>query len=504
MTQLDPTKFSVSSNLEDDITFQDMVAEQLRRSPWLMISSALHALGVLVLWALVPVERPPEPQHQSQVLMPQTQPVVEPPQPEKTEIEPEPTIDDIELTPVDVPIENEAVEVADATATESTLSAFTSNGDNPALGLGGNAGGPYGNRGPRGGGVGGRAALPTIDRALEWLARHQDADGRWDCDQFMKHDLEGEICDGAGNAVHDVGVTGLALLAFLGDNHTLRAGKYRDVVKRGVMWLRSEQQDNGLFGSDTSHDYIYDHAIATYAMCEACGLSRSRLLRPVAQRALNYLESHRNPYSVWRYQPRDGDNDTSITGWAIMAYEAGKFFELQVSDAALQCCAAWLDQVCDSNGRHGYRKQGELSSRKPGDHKTRFPVDRGEAMTAVGLFSRFFLGQNPKEVPVMKQAATLIGKKPPVWDEGAGAIDHYYWYYATYALFQIGGRPWQQWQKALGKAILPTQHQDRSRPNHLGSWDPVGAWGDDGGRVYSTAILTLTLQAHYRYSPLLR
>ena len=33
---------------------------------------------------------------------------------------------------------------------------------------------------------------------------------------------------------------------------------------------------------------------------------------------------------------------------------------------------------------------------------------------------------------------------------------------------------------------------------------PVGAWGEDGGRVYSTAILTLTLEAYYRYSRLVR
>jgi hypothetical protein len=50
----------------------------------------------------------------------------------------------------------------------------------------------------------------------------------------MKHDVEGVPCDGAGATTHDVGVTGLALLAFLGDGNTMRSGPYRDVVKRGV------------------------------------------------------------------------------------------------------------------------------------------------------------------------------------------------------------------------------------------------------------------------------
>jgi hypothetical protein len=39
--------------------------------------------------------------------------------------------------------------------------------------------------------------------------------------------------------------------------------------------------------------------------------------------------------------------------------------------------------------------------------------------------------------------------------------------------------------------------------NFAGSWDPVGVWGEDGGRVYSTAMLALTVQAYYRYARLL-
>ena len=101
--------------------------------------------------------------------------------------------------------------------------------------------------------------------------------------------------------------------------------------------MRSQQQENGLFGSDASHDFCYDHAIATYAMCEAYGLSNYTLLKPTAQKAVNYLESHRNPYSVWRYQPRDNDNDTSITGWCIMAYESGQFFGIGTGLGPLGC-----------------------------------------------------------------------------------------------------------------------------------------------------------------------
>ena len=210
---------------------------------------------------------------------------------------------------------------------------------------------------------------------------------------------------------------------------------------------------------------------------------------------------HRNPYSCWRYQPRDNDNDSSVTGWAIMAYKSAKDFKLQVNAQALKISANFLDELTDpATGRCGYTKRGEKSSRHPGDHSTRFPIEKGEALTAVGLFCRFFLGQDPKKEANMKAAAETLMQRPPIWDKD-GSIDHYYWYYATYALYQMGGNYWTEWSKKLTPAVVKTQREDG---NYKGSWDAIGAWGEDGGRVYSTAILVLTLEAYYRYTRLVR
>ena len=158
-----------------------------------------------------------------------------------------------------------------------------------------------------------RAVEGAVDNALKWLAEHQDGDGKWDADQFMKHDTVGPACDGAGNPTKDIGVTALATLAFLGHGSTLRVGPHAEQVKGAVAWLRDQQQDNGLIGMPVAHDFIYSHCIATFALSEAYGLSGEKLLGPVVQNAINYLESHRNPYSVWRYQPRYYDIDTSVT-----------------------------------------------------------------------------------------------------------------------------------------------------------------------------------------------
>ena len=76
---------------------------------------------------------------------------------------------------------------------------------------------------------------------------------------------------------------------------------------------------------------------------------------------------------------------------------------------------------------------------------------------------------------------------------------------STYALFQMGGHHWEEWRKSLDKAVVETQESDKSKQNLFGSWSPDNdCWGEDGGRVYTTAILALTLQAYNRYTRLLR
>ncbi|MEQ1633824.1 MAG: prenyltransferase/squalene oxidase repeat-containing protein [Planctomycetota bacterium] len=339
---------------------------------------------------------------------------------------------------------------------------------------------------------------PAIDRALTWLVAHQDEDGRFDVDDFMKHDREGTKCDGAGNAVHDLGATGLAMLAMLGNGTTMRAGPYKKQLTLAVDWMRKQQQENGRFGTATSHDFIYDHAIATFAMCEAYGLSKYEALKQYAQRGLNYLEAHRNPYAVWRYQPRDNDNDTSVTTWALLALTSGKSFGLEVNEASLKLVATWYDQVTDENGRAGYSKAGEPSSRLVGDHATKFPPERGEAMTAAALAGRFFLGQTPQQTPSMTLSAARLSKKPPEWK--SDRIDAYYWYMGTLAMWQMGGESWASWQPGLAQ-IAGAQRQDA---NFAGSWDPIGVWDVEGGRVYATALYVMTLQIAHRYTRLMR
>ena len=101
----------------------------------------------------------------------------------------------------------------------------------------------------------------------------------------------------------------------------------------------------------------------------------------------------------------------------------------------------------------------------------------------------------------IEAAADLIVAKPPKWSEADGTIDFYYWYYGTYAMFQMGGNHWRTWNHHLNNAV--TKHQIQTG-NAAGSWDPVGGWGDVGGRICSAALSVLSLEASYRYARLIR
>ncbi len=100
----------------------------------------------------------------------------------------------------------------------------------------------------------------------------------------------------------------------------------------------------------------------------------------------------------------------------------------------------------------------------------------------------------------MAKHADLMLKTLPEWDPDGFGCDMYYWYYGSYAMYQMGGRHWKAWNRAMKPAVLDSQRHDGS---HHGSWDPVGPWGLPGGRVYSTASMVLCLEVYFRYARVL-
>jgi len=489
----------------DEDHFQESIRGIVRNTPWWSISFVVHLLVLLVLWQIPIANDRPATARMLQSNVPEPKEKIE----KDDEKDPEPEI--VEPTPVDVPVEEPEIAQEDAdnpfedTVGEEgdTSGPYTGPSTNTSIGLtsgGGGGDGKGGFRNRDGGRGNGRPQIDAVNNGLEWLHIHQDEDGRWDCDDFMKHDPVEDRCDGPGNALYDVGVSGLALLAFLGANYTDRGPAdqpYTETVRRGLRYLVRMQDEEGCFGARTSKHFIYNHGIATLAMAEAYWMTRNPRYKLPAQRGLDFIARARNSYAAWRYEPRGGENDLSVTGWMVMALKSGKYAGLLIDPDAFEGARRFVEKMTDPEfGMAGYTMQGAGAAR-PDGLQDRFPLEKTASMTAVAILTRIFLGEDPRSEMVKKGAKICLERKPQ-WNPDDGSVDMYYWYYATLAVFQVGGKSWREWNKAMVPAIVKSQHADGSG-SRTGSWDPIGPWGHDGGRVYSTALMVMCLEVYYRY-----
>jgi squalene cyclase len=199
--------------------------------------------------------------------------------------------------------------------------------------------------------------------ALDWLAKHQNADGSWSAE---KHE-------------YDVGVTALAILAFA------RARRATDdAARRGLRWLAAQQDAEGCVGPRSAPKYMYGHLVAAAALAEAS--PTSPLVRHAAQRALHFTLAAQNPGKGWRYLHRSGDNDSSVTGWAVLSLRSAEQAGLAVPASAYDGAVAWFDEVTDENYfRSGYthRGTGKVFSIGPNEN-----FNTHNTCTAIAIYSR--------------------------------------------------------------------------------------------------------------------
>jgi len=171
---------------------------------------------------------------------------------------------------------------------------------------------------------------------------------------------------------------------------------------------------------------------------------------------------------------------------------------LALDEAAFDAIGPWLDRMTDpATGRTGCRTRGGRPSR-PGDLATRFPPERSESTTAAALVLRAFLGESARDGEAMRKGLALLAARPPRWRPDDGSIDPVHWTFGTLATFQAGGPAWKTWSLALKQAVVDHQRGDGKAGGDAGSWDPLGPWSADGGRVVTTALLAMVLEYYHR------
>ena len=327
----------------------------------------------------------------------------------------------------------------------------------------------------------------AVTLALRWLARNQEADGHWDTKKYESNEKTDTAC------------TGFALLAFLGAGHTEKVGLYQVNVRRAVAWLKSKQNADGLiFDSSDAGAFRgigYPHAIAGLAMAEAARTARIPETIAAAQKAIDYsVQKHQNGEGYekrgFRYNPKQ-DGDLSVTSWFVQQLHSARLAGLAVNRASLQGVAKFLDSV-ESKGAGGDKGYGAASVYKyrPDDAAE----SRAHRLTAIGNLCRRLLGWKKEDLEASVQWAIEKGGLPDGW--GGGKTDLYYWYFGTMCAFQQGGDIWKRWNEAMKRTLCDNQ---RKRDDENGSWDGVGEWSNEWGRVGQTALCCLCLEVYYRY-----
>lgn len=332
-------------------------------------------------------------------------------------------------------------------------------------------------------------AEASVQAALKWLAANQSEDGRWEAAKFgagretktLNHDRQG------AGARADSGVTGLALLAFLGAGNTHLEGEYAKTVQRGLEYLLSIQaHDGNLAGRAETYAFMYSHGMAALALSEAYAMTRDSRLEPALRAAIHYTLSAQLPVTGgWRYRAKESSaelGDTSQLGWQLMALKSAELAGIEMPQRTRDGIVRFLRSV--SSGRHG-----GIASYRPGEAPSR-------AMTAEALVCRQFMGM-ARENPASDEAGNyLLGDMPR-----PDRINLYYWYYGTLGMYQLQGSHWERWNNAMQATLVSRQVRSGSL---AGSWDPDCLWGGYGGRVYSTAMSALCLEVYYRYLPIYR
>lgn len=313
---------------------------------------------------------------------------------------------------------------------------------------------------------GSRECETAVIAALRYLTKNQSQEGFW-------------------GDKHRCGITGLALLAYLGHCETPVSEEFGDAVFKATVYLIDRAMKNkGRIFDDEKGPWCYEHAIATYALCESYLFSRSfgyhvPNLEKVVQGAVQWIIDSQNSVGSWGYQYQGGSRyDTSITAWHLQALKAAKATGLKfpkLQETVTKGLKSLIDAQMTSGG-FGYdpkrKDEGNLPLTGAGvlclqQHNGQRDFDARKGIAHIAKNSRFDFKKN------------------------ANLYEHYY---VSQAAMNEGGAFWKSYNRMFRDQLVTNQKEDGSWPNPPGNKHAAGT-------VYNTALATLMLEVYYRYLP---
>lgn len=325
----------------------------------------------------------------------------------------------------------------------------------------------------------------AVVSALRWLKETQNKDGSWTNDK-------------------PVGMTGLALLAFLGHCETAGSEEFGGTVLSATAYLINlSMKNNGKLGSDfKDNHWCYEHAIATYALAEAytlCILGFNENIHQLEEAVMTsgqFLINSQHQGGGWDYAYSEDSGrggDVSIVGWHLQALKACKYTGLDFANIS-RCYKKALDYV-----ERMQMPSGAIGYASPALHGGQ----DGTTLAAVGALS--FQIWKSSSNRVARNAVRFMDKEMK-FDWNTADSDLYGHYYAVQCMMNNGGKEWEKYNTLFRDQVLHNQDKDGAfkvvgggaKINAVG-----GTFAGDGGhgRHYRTCLATLMLETYYRFLP---
>ena len=324
----------------------------------------------------------------------------------------------------------------------------------------------------------------AVDRGLAYLASHQDKEsGGWKQDIGFKFNDRYEVT--LENKPH-VGVTSLALMAFISGGHIPGRGRYGEVVQKGLDYvLACVDADTGYISANETR--MYSHAFATLLLAEMYGMTHRADVQAKLQQSIDLTVKSQNKQGAWRYRPHAPDSDMSIAVCQLMALRAARNVGIQVPKSTIDAAYEYINASQWKSGpkRGAFKYQID----QPGPRIS-------FALTAAGIASLFSAGYYEDKmvapgVEWLRQNARDFGREE-------NYRTYFYWYghyYAAQVMFIAADKDKSLWDDfywpLITRELLENQNADGSWPNSPGP-----------GEAFGTAVACLILQIPNQYLPI--
>ncbi len=346
-----------------------------------------------------------------------------------------------------------------------------------------------------GAGYGDARTEACVMKVLWWLKHTQKPDGSW---------------KGVARSINVLSDVALAVLTYLAHGEYPNSPSpykkdFGPVVQKAVNFIVDsvyEKEGKTVMKGADGNEYAF--LIATYALCEAYGMTKNPNCKDAALKCLERIVKGQGPTGGWDYKinPESRRDDLSFAGWALQALKAGKMAGLEPEglDACIKKAINQLTKRAFVRGGFGYCAGGAPTG-----------------LTATGCLAMQLLGYGNK--PEVASALDFMREWQPAFEAAqvfpkCGHNPQYYCYYATQCKYQAGMKQgatkadletWQKWNAAM-KNLYPTsivelteKAKDWSGKEHkMGYFQNKDHYS---GVVMSSCLAALQLMVYYRYLP---